>query len=148
MSQLVSPPDIELWACRYLRRKLHVPNTPDDAPPAMLVSNRVPPDYDGSYPLITVRDDGGSGENRLVFVRNIGVTVRGWDRDDVQPCRDLAAKVLAFLTLMPDVTEGGSPVASVDDDSVNGPYRISDDLPSAAYYLTVGYHTVGNVVNV
>lgn len=140
MSQMVLPPDLELWATRYLRARL-----PDV--PGLRVSNRVPGDYDGSYPLVVVRDDGGSTEDRLVFVRGLGVTVRGWTDTNLKPCRDLAARVLGLLTLMPDVTRD-SPVAAVDDGQTNGPYRVANDGPWAAYYLTVGYRTVGSIKNI
>lgn len=140
MSQMILPPDLELWACQYLRARL------TDVT-GLVVSNRVPGEYDGSYPLIVVRDDGGSVEERLIYIRGLGVTVRGWSATALKPCRDLAARVLGLLTLMPDVTRD-SPVAAVDDSQVNGPYRIIGDGTWAAYYMTVGYRLVGEIQDV
>ena len=49
------------------------------------VSNREPNDYDGSYPLITVRDDGGSQSDQIIFDRQMGVNVRVGTRSRPKP---------------------------------------------------------------
>ena len=139
--QLITAPDVELWACTYLRARIRDVD-------GLKVSNRVPDSYDGSYPLIVVNDDGsGTSENRLVFRRSLGVTVYGWSQDNLKPCRDLAARTLALLTFQPDIIED-SPITAVVDDEVRGPYRIVYSGHAAAYYLTVGYKTVGIVENI
>ena len=66
----VLPPDLETWLCAYLRGELK----PSFG--KILVHIREPDDYDGSFPLVVVRDDGGSQSNRVLFDRSIGITVR------------------------------------------------------------------------
>ena len=65
----VIPPDLELFLTGWLRS-----NITDVA--GLQVGNRIPDGYDGSYPLVVVRDDGGTqSADRVTFDRSIGVNV-------------------------------------------------------------------------
>jgi hypothetical protein len=88
----VLPPDLEAWLCDYLRGQLK------PSLGTIRVANREPDDYDGTYPLVVVRDDGGSQSNRVLFDRSIGITVRYGSRSASGPCRDLAARIYGLLT--------------------------------------------------
>ena len=139
MTQVI-PPDMELWACTYLRGHLK-----DVA--GLKVSNREPDGYDGSYPIIIVRDDGGSQSDRIVFDRQLGVNVRMGPRSRPKPCRDLAARVYGLLT-DPDITlQADCPVAAITWDGCNGPYPVSEDSDIARYYLIAEYSAVGTIQN-
>ena len=114
----VIPPDLELFLTGWLRS-----NITDVA--GLQVGNRIPDDYDGSYPLVVVRDDGGTqSADRVTFDRSIGVNVLGWTRNDTKPCRDLAARVYGVLTGEPGILIGfaeGSRICAVVSDGCNGP---------------------------
>lgn len=133
---VVLPPDMEAWLCGYLRNRL-----PDVA--GLQAGNKRPQDYRGSYPLIVVRDDGGSQSDRIMFDRSIGVTVTGWTRSNDRPCKDLARRVYGLLTDDSIPFAAGSPVAAVVEQGCNGPYPVTDDLDVACYYLTVEYSAAG-----
>jgi len=105
----VLPPDLELWLCAYLRARLK------SSFPMVVVSNREPDDYDGSRPLVVVRDDGGSQSNRVLFDRSVGVTVRYGSRSAPKPCRDLAARIYGMLTDPAICSLDGSPIAGIDE---------------------------------
>ena len=133
----VMPPDLELWLCPYLRSLL------DDVD-GVRVAARMPEDYDGAYPLVTIRDDGGGRDDFLRYDRSVAVNVTGWTRSRDRPCKDLARRVMALMTDEPVLqTASGSPVLAVDFDSCNGPYAITDDPPYAHYYMTVGLIVAG-----
>ena len=114
----VIPPDLELFLTGWLRSNI------TDIP-GLQVGNRIPDDYDGSYPLVVVRDDGGTqSADRVTFDRAIGVNVLGWTRNDTKPCRDLAARVYGVLTSEPGILIGfaeGSRICAVVSDGCNGP---------------------------
>ena len=57
---LILPPDMEAFLCDYLRT--HITDVD-----GLQVGSKKPPDYQGAYPLVTVRDDGGNadGPSRL-----------------------------------------------------------------------------------
>lgn len=136
---MVTPPDIELWLCEWLRS-----NIKDVS--GLQVGNREPEDYRGEYPLIVVRDDGGGQSDRVVFDRSVGVTVRGWTRSNSKPCADLARRVYALLTADPEILQGfaeGSPILAIDESGCNGPYPVSEDANVARYYLTAEYSVSG-----
>ena len=118
---LILPPDMEAFLCTYLRD--HITDVD-----GLQVGSKKPPDYQGAYPLVTVRDDGGNADGLGNFDRSIGVNVYGWSRQAEKPCKDLA---------------NDSPVIGVDDSACNGPYPVSDDSDTAHYYLIVEYSTVG-----
>ena len=71
---LILPPDIEAFLCDYLRA--HITDVD-----GLQVGSKKPPDYQGAYPLVTVRDDGGNADGLGHFDRSIGVNVYGWSRD-------------------------------------------------------------------
>lgn len=136
----VMPPDLELWACDWIRD--HIRDVP-----GLTVGNRIPDAYDGSHPLVSVRDDGGGQSERILFDRSLGVNVLGWTRSDNGPCKDLARRIYALLTDPDDITRPvGSPIVAVVEDGCNGPYPVTDDLDVAHYYLTVEYSAVGAII--
>lgn len=109
----------------------------------IIVSNREPDDYDGSRPLVVVRDDGGSQSNRVLFDRSVGVTVRYGTRSAPKPCRDLAARIYGLLT-DPDICSlDGSPIAGIDEDECNGPFPVAEDANIARYYMALEFSTIG-----
>ena len=136
---MVTPPDIELWLCEWLRSSIKDVS-------GLQVGNREPEDYRGEYPLIVVRDDGGGQSDRVVFDRSVGVTVRGWTRSNSKPCADLARRVYALLTADPEILQGfaeGSPILAIDESGCNGPYPVSEDANVARYSLTAEYSVSG-----
>lgn len=136
---MITPPELETWLCEWLRSRItDVPGLQTDV--------REPDDYDGSYPLIVVRDDGGAQSNRILFDRSVGVTVRGWTRGNPKPCDALARRVYAHLTADPDILQGhadGSPILAIVEDGCNGPYPVTEDADIARYYMTVEYVASG-----
>ena len=133
----VLPPDLEAWLCAYLRSQL----TPSHG--TIHVSNREPDDYNGSYPLVVVRDDGGSQSNRVLFDRSIGITVRYGSRSAPGPCRDLAARIYGLLTDPEICSLDSSPIAGIDEDGCNGPYFVAEDANIARCYLTLEFSAIG-----
>lgn len=133
----VLPPDLETWLCAYLRGKLK----PSFG--KILVHIREPDDYDGSFPLVVVRDDGGSQSNRVLFDRSIGITVRYGSRSTPGPCRDLAARIYGLLTDPEICSLDGSPIAGIDEDGCNGPYFVAEDANIARCYLTLEFSAIG-----
>ena len=112
---LILPPDMEAFLCDYLRT--HITDVD-----GLQVGSKKPPDYQGAYPLVTVRDDGGNADGLGHFDRSIGVNVYGWSRQDEKPCKTLARRVYATLTEHPAIALAkDSPVISVDDSACNGP---------------------------
>lgn len=139
MSRVI-PPDVALWASERLREEL-AGQYPD-----LQVDIRVPDGYRGEYPLIVIRDDGGSQEERLLFDRSLGVTVHYGPIDDPYPARQLADAVYASLTDTSIPYEAG-PVASITSDGCNGPYPVTGQDLDAAWYMTVEYQAVGTIIN-
>lgn len=134
----ILPPDLELWLCGYLRPLLA--DVPD-----VQVGHRKPDDYDGcSYPLVTIRDDGGAPDGIAAFDRSLGVNVYGWSRSNDQRCGNLARRVLALLTDHATLARApGSPIIGVDPSGCNGPYPVSEDSDTGHHYLTVAYTVIG-----
>lgn len=136
---VVLPPDLEAWLCDYLRDKL------EPSYSTILVHVREPDDYNGSYPLVVVRDDGGSQSNRVLFDRSIGVTVRYGSRTLPGDCRDLAARIYGLLTDPEICSLDGSPIAAIEEDGCNGPYFVAEDADIARSYLTVEFSAIGDI---
>lgn len=133
----VLPPDLEAWLCDYLRGQLK------PSLGTIHVSNREPDDYDGTYPLVVVRDDGGSQSNRVLFDRSIGITVRHGPRAAPKTCRDLAARIYGLLTDPAICQLDGSPIAGIEEDGCNGPYFVAEDANIARCYLTLEFSAIG-----
>ena len=133
----VLPPDLEAWLCAYLRSQLKPSHG------TIHVSNREPDDYNGSYPLVVVRDDGGSQSNRVLFDRSIGITVRYGSRSAPGPCRDLAARIYGLLTDPEICSLDSSPIAGIDEAGCNGPYFVAEDANIARCYLTLEFSAIG-----
>ena len=136
---VVLPPDLELWLCGYLRGQLK------PSLDTIRVSNREPDGYDGSDPLVVVRDDGGSQSNRVLFDRSVGVTVRYGSRASPGPCRDLAARIYGLLTDPGICLLDGSPIAGIEEDGCNGPYPVAEDSNTARYYMALGFSAIGDI---
>lgn len=132
----VTPPDIALWVCDYLRDSLADVD-------GLEVDVRIPDGYDGSHPLIVVRDDGGGQSERICFDRSLGISCYGWTPQWSRPLYLLAARVYAILTDDDLPYRQSTPITAVDETGCNGPYAASTKLACALYYLTVEYHTVG-----
>lgn len=132
--QTVSPPDLEKFLCGYLSAVLSVE-----------VGNREPSAYDGSAPLVVVRDDGGSKTGEVTFDRSVGVTVYAGNRQSTEESGRLARRAFAALTSPTIAFEKGSPIAAVADDGCNGPYRVTDEHDLTSSYMTVEYSVVGDI---
>lgn len=132
--QAVTPPDIELFLCRYLSAVLGIE-----------VGNREPSGYDGSAPLAVVRDDGGTLTGEVTFDRSVGVTVYAGNRQSTSESGALARRAFASLTSPTIAFEKGSPIASVVGDGCNGPYRVTDEHDLTSSYMTVEYSVVGDI---
>ena len=109
----------------------------------IIVSNREPDDYDGSRPLVVVRDDGGSQSNRVLFDRSVGVTVRYGARAAPKSCRDLAARIYGLLTDPAICSLDGSPIVAIEEGGCNGPYFVAEDANIARCYLALEFSTIG-----
>lgn len=133
-TQTVAPPDLELFLTGYLRAVLGVE-----------CGNKEPEGWDGTTPLVVVRDDGGAKTGPVTFDRSVGVTVHAGTRQDTAPAMRLAQRAYAALTSPSIAFEKGSPVAAVVDDGCNGPYRVDDDHDASACYLTAEYSVVGDI---
>lgn len=135
MGQMLVPPDLEAFLCGSLRAALDCE-----------VANRQPAEWDGTTPLVVLRDDGGAKTGPTTLDRSVGVTVYAGTRQDTKPAMDIARKAFAVLTNSSIVMEARSPIAAVIDDGCLGPYRIEDAHDSSACYLTAEYSVVGDVV--
>lgn len=134
MSQMVVPPDLELFLCGYLSAVLGIE-----------VGNRQPSGYDGSSSLAVVRDDGGSKTGEVTYDRSVGVTVYAGNRQSTAESGRLARRAFSALTSSTIVFEKGSPIAAVIEDGCNGPYRVTDEHDSTSSYMTVEYSVVGDI---
>lgn len=135
---MVLPPDLESFLCAHLRAHL------TDVP-GLQAGDKRPQDYTGTFPLVVVRDDGGSQAERVMFDRSLGVTVTAGTRSNNGPAKRLARRVYALLTDPSIVSVPGSPICAVVEDGCNGPYPVSEELDVACYYLAVEYSAVGDI---
>jgi hypothetical protein len=107
-------PDVEMWACGYLRTELDARPEPYCAD--VFVGNTMP--NTRSDRMVLVRRDGGP---RTSMVRETArMTVRTWATSE-QDANDLARMVAALLWAAPD----GDPVIRVDQPT--GPSPVADD---------------------
>jgi hypothetical protein len=107
-------PDVEMWACGYLRTELAA--RPESYCADVFVSNTMP--NTRSDRMVLVRRDGGP---RTSLVRETArMTVRTWATSE-QDANDLARMVAALLWAAPD----GDPVLRVDQPT--GPSPVADD---------------------
>lgn len=135
---LVMPPDMEMWATTYLREKL-IDVT------GLQIDNKVPSDYRGGFPLVTIRDDSGAQTEIVTYERSLGVTIYMGTLQDVEGARNLARRVYALLT-DPMIALEANPITAIDYDGCNGPYQITDSQHAASQYLTVAYSVVGEIL--
>lgn len=134
MSQTVLPPDIEGFLTSYLHDALGIE-----------VDVKEPSGWDGSTQLIVVRDDGGAMTGPSSFEHTLGVTVHAGTRQDVAEGGRLARLCHGLLSSDEVVTAEGSPIAAVERDGFNGPYRITERQDTSTWYLTAAYIAVGEV---
>lgn len=132
----IIPPDVEPWLCEYIRE--HIQDVP-----GLQAGRRKPDRYDGSFPLVTVRDDGGGGDGIAAYALSVGVNVYGGTRGNPKPCKDLARRVFALLTSPDVLSTEGSPFMDVDAADCMTPYGLSDDPGTAHYYMIVSYTAIG-----
>lgn len=136
MSRTVLPPDLEGFVTGYLRERTGVE-----------VDVKEPSGWDGSAPLIVVRDDGGAMTGPVTFERSLGVTVHAGTRQDVAEGGRLARLCHGLLSSDDAVMADGSPIAAIDRDGFNGPYRITERQDTSTWYLTAAYSVVGEVMD-
>ena len=109
-------PDVELWACGWLRTALDARTEPyaDGVKVGTTVPNPRP------ARLVTIRRDGGPRLDTVRESARIGVNVWAGTEQDAS---DLAALVRALLWSAPD----GAPVCRVVE--LSGPSPVADDQP-------------------
>lgn len=137
MGQMVIPPDCAGFAASFLRGALGVE-----------CDVKIPAAWDGSTPLVVVRDDGGPMLGPPAFDRTLGVTAYAGTRQDGSESMRLAALAFAALTSPDAVLAPGSPVASAVPEGCTGPYPVDDPARDVSCsYLTVEWTAVGEIVS-
>jgi hypothetical protein len=107
-------PDVELWACDYLKTALAA--RPESFADTVYVGVKVPdPRRDR---MVIVRRDGGPRLDTVREAARLGVRV--WATSE-QDATDLARLVRALMWMAPD----GSPVCRVND--LSGPSPVADE---------------------
>jgi hypothetical protein len=138
----VTPPDLELWLCTYVRELATEENVDLD------VSNKEPADLGETLPLprplVVIRDDSGPRTDHTIFDRSIGASVLGGSKRHDQPTNDVARWLAGVLFDLDLPLVDGTPIAAVVVDGCNGPYPVRDDLDVARRYMTAGYRVVGS----
>lgn len=138
MSRII-PPDTSLWLCNHLRTELAIYG-------GLQVGVRIPPGYNGTYSLIVIRDDGARQENRVTFDQTFGVTFYGDNNRSAKVCHDMAALVYSILTDDELPALDGSPIAGIVEEGCNGVYPVDVKQQTIAYYMTVEYMTVPDLL--
>jgi hypothetical protein len=116
MTLVVAAPDIELWACDWLRAALEART--EEYATGVFVATKVPdPRRDR---MVTVRRDGGPRQSLVLSAPRLGVNVWATTEQDVT---DLSRLVAALLWSAPD----GQPVCRVDE--LSGPSPVEDVQP-------------------
>lgn len=108
-------PDVEMWACTYLRQALAARAEPYAA--NVYVGNVVPDKR--AQRMAVVRRDGGARQDRTPW-DHARLTVRVWAGSE-QEVNDLSRLVAALLWAAPD----GDPVIRVQQET--GPTPVADD---------------------
>lgn len=143
--QIAVPADLELFAIRYLRRRLVAVGYD------VIVTNREPADLtiETDRSVVVCRVDGSQQTEAVTASVQLTVVVYGGSRQDERAVRDLAAYVYAFAASPAIATADGSPIAAVNylDGNV-GPYRITEAADRAAFYMSFQYAVVADVVEV
>ncbi|MEW6874944.1 hypothetical protein [Trueperella pyogenes] len=137
---MITPPDLELWATGWLRKKLATAGI------AATVTNKAPSTLSTPLekPLIIIRDDSGP-RSQLTFTRSLGVSILGGTRQDDHPTKTLARTIFATMTDHETVAlAAGSPVVAVGYEGCNGPYLVEDNHDVTRVYFTVEYVVVGS----
>lgn len=130
------PPDIELWATGYLRD--HLVKIPH-----LQVDIRTPEDYTGSYPLIVVRNDGGSKDEFTRYTYDLTVNVYSGNRSNPAACQKLANKTFTLLTDIDQLLNSpDSPVLSVDIDNCTIPHVVPHDESYCHYTFVISLRVV------
>jgi hypothetical protein len=139
---MITPPDMELWATKYIRSCLSSLGYDVE------VSNKEPEDLsaaDMTRPLVVIRDDSGAQESAVTYDRSLGVSVLWGSRQDDKTTGDIARLVMAIMADDGIAEAAGSPVASVERDGCNGPYSVTEQQDLHRKYMTVEYTIVGDI---
>lgn len=139
---MMTPPDMELWATRYIRDCLTSLNYDVE------VSNKEPDDLSAASmtrPLVVVRDDSGPQESVVTYDRSLGISVLWGSHQNDQATGDLARLVMAIMADDGITEADGSPIAAVVRDGCNGPYSVVEEQDLHRKYMTVEYIIVGTI---
>lgn len=132
---MITPPDVELWACGWLREHLADVD-------GIEIDVCEPPDYTGDHPLVIVNDIPGSKLTPVTWDWTLAVTVRTGPRQDLQPAKRLAAHIMGLLTDDETLTVN-TPICATGD--TTGPTFVTEDHDTARYYLTVDLTVAGDI---
>ena len=134
--------DLELWLTGWLRKQLAA--RPEPVCAGVKVDNKEPaPNTAWPARLIVVRDDGSSESELNVDSAALGVTIYAGTRLLPKDANDLARIVRALIRDCARV-EPGNPVAAVTASA--GPFKVDDERPEAARYLTFELAVVGSAL--
>lgn len=135
------PPDIELFLTTYLRDNL--PNEDN-----LQIDIHEPDNYNGTYPLITIRNDDGEKDEFNRYTFDIAINIQGWDRTNSLKCKTLANKVFSLLMNREKLLkQAGSPVLTINEDNSTLPHAITTNPNRAHYYFVIALATVGEIVD-
>ena len=135
------PPDIELFLTTYLRDNL--PNEDN-----LQIDIKEPDNYNGTYPLITIRNDDGEKDEFNRYTFDIAINIQGWDRTNSKKCKDLANQVFALLTNITKLlNQPHSPIITVNSENCTLPHPITTNPNRAHYYFVIALATVGEIVD-
>lgn len=141
---MMLPPDMEMWACKYLRDTLRTRGYDVEVArteSAELESSTL------TRPLIIVRDDSGSQRSLVSYDRSLGVSVLGGTRQDSADTSALARTVMAIMSADAIADAPDSPVAAVQRDGCRGPYSVSEKQDLTRMYMTIEYTVIGKSFN-
>jgi hypothetical protein len=139
---MITPPDMELWATKYIRSCLLSLGYDVE------VSNKEPESLSAAAmtrPLVIVRDDSGPQESAVTYERSLGISVLWGSHQDDKKTGDIARLIMALMADDGVSQAEGSPVASVERDGCNGPYSVAEQQDLHRKYMTVEYTIVGDI---